>query len=224
MSVPVSGSRALRTAWAAFWWRRCSGGAVEELKVSSRNVTPDSLRAADLLERGRGPGLAFHHLGKQSQPHRDDLAVLGKPGNRLIQKGILIAVRSPRLLGQRPVSPPECHQHFPGMAGIEEIDEGVFSPSSKSDLQVPHEPAGGQPEIIPHQHNRLNMLAIAVPKSGDQFGVLLASLRMEPLLELVQDQQHLSLRRQDATPSQVCQRIDQPRSSGQVGTHLAQAP
>ena len=25
MSVPVSGSRAFSTAWAAFWWRRCSG-------------------------------------------------------------------------------------------------------------------------------------------------------------------------------------------------------
>ena len=29
MSVPLSGSRAFSTAWAAFWWRRCSGGAVE---------------------------------------------------------------------------------------------------------------------------------------------------------------------------------------------------
>ena len=67
------------------------------------------------------------------------------------------------------------------------------------------------------------MLAIALPKGGDQFRVLLTSLGMEPLLELVQDQQHLPLRRQDATPSQVRQRIDQPRSSGQFRTRLAQA-
>ena len=99
----------------------------------------------------------------------------------------------------------------------------MFSPSTRSDLQVPHEPGRRHPEIIPHQHNRLNMLAIAVPKSGDQFRVLLASLGMEPLLELVQDQQHLPLRWQDATPSQVCQRIDQPQSSGQFRTRLAQA-
>ena len=59
MSVPLSGSRAFSTAWAAFWCRRCSGGAVEALKVSSRNVTPDALRAAHLLERGRGPGLCL---------------------------------------------------------------------------------------------------------------------------------------------------------------------
>ena len=67
------------------------------------------------------------------------------------------------------------------------------------------------------------MLAIAMPKSGDQFGVLLTSLGMEPLLELVQDQQHLPLRWQDATPSQVRQRIDQPQSSGQFRTRLTQA-
>ena len=29
---------------------------------------------------------AFHHLGEQSQADRDDLPVLGQPGNRLIQK------------------------------------------------------------------------------------------------------------------------------------------
>ena len=103
------------------------------------------------------------------------------------------------------------------MARIEEIDEQRCSdPRTRSDLQIPHEPAGGQPEIIPHQHDGLNMLAIAMPKRGDQLRVLLASPRMEPLLELVQDQQHLVLRRQDATSSQVRQRIDQPQVLGAV--------
>ena len=110
------------------------------------------------------------------------------------------------------------------MAGIEEIDgRAMFSPSTRSDLQVPHEPARGQPEIIPHHHDRLDMLAVALPKGGDQFRVLLTPLGMEPLLELVQDQQHLPLGWQDATPSQLRQRIDQPQSSGQFGTRLAQA-
>ena len=54
------------------------GGAVE-LKVSSRNVNTDALGATDLLQRGRGPGLALDHLGEQSQADRDDLAVLGQP-------------------------------------------------------------------------------------------------------------------------------------------------
>ncbi len=49
----------------------------------------DSLGAAHFFERGWGPGFPFDHLGEESQPDRDDLPVLGKPGNRLIQKSIL---------------------------------------------------------------------------------------------------------------------------------------
>jgi len=38
----------------------------------------------------------------------------------------------------------------------------------------------------------LNMLSIAVPKSSNQFRVLLPSAGVQPLLELVQNQQHLT--------------------------------
>ena len=76
------------------------------------------------------------------------------------------------------------------MAGIEEIDQGAVFPFKQPDLQVPHETAGSEPEVIPHQHDRLNMLAIAVPERGDQFCVLFAPPGEEPLLELVQDDQH----------------------------------
>ena len=93
----------------------------------------------------------------------------------------------------------------------------MFSPFEQSDFQVTHEPAGGHPEIIPHQHNRLDMLAIAMTKGGDQFRVLLASPGEQPLLKLIQDQQNLTLRGQDATPSQVCQRINQPDPRGSSG-------
>src|SRR5438270_232014 len=40
MSLPVSGNSTFRSARAAFWWYRCSGGAVAALNVSSRNVAP----------------------------------------------------------------------------------------------------------------------------------------------------------------------------------------
>jgi hypothetical protein len=40
MSVPDSGSSAFSTVRTAFWCRRCSGGEVDALKVSSRKVTP----------------------------------------------------------------------------------------------------------------------------------------------------------------------------------------
>jgi len=38
------------------------------------------------------------------------------------------------------------------------------------------------------------MLAIAVPKSGDKFGVLFSTICKQPLLELVEHQQYLPLR------------------------------
>ena len=46
----------------------------------------------------------------------------------------------------------------------------------------------------------------------------------EPLLELVEDQQHLLARAQDPPAPQRRQRIDQVQSGGQVGAGLAQAP
>ena len=67
------------------------------------------------------------------------------------------------------------------------------------------------------------MLAIAVPKSRYQFGVLLASLRMKPLLELIDDQDHLPLGWEDASPSQLSQRIDQPKPTREFRTRLADA-
>ncbi len=183
----------------------------------------DALRAAHLFERGRGPGLPFHHLGEEGQSDRDDLPVLGQPGNRSIQEGIAIAAEIVVVFGQGPVSPPEGHQHLPGMTRIEQVHQGAVIPLEQSDLQVSHEPAGGEPEIVPHQHDGLEMLAVAVPQGGDQLRVLLAPAGVEPLLELIQDQQHLMLRRQDAAPPHVRQRIDQTQASWQFGTDLVEA-
>ena len=128
-----------------------------------------------------------------------------------------------RILREPAECPTKCHQDLSGVVQVEEINGCRVLPFQEADLQIPHEPSRRHPEIIPHQHNRLNMLAIAVTKSGDQFCVLLAPFGMKPLLELIEDQQHLPLRWQDATPSQVCQRVDQTHFFGQFLTRLAQA-
>src|ERR1700733_9016345 len=107
------------------------------------------------------------------------------------------------------------------MTWFKEIDESDVLIRDEIDLQVPHEATDGEPEIIPHQHHRLSMLAIAVPKSGDQLGVFLGSLGMQPLLELIQDEQHLTARNRAATLSQACQRIDQPEFWGEFRTRLS---
>ena len=109
------------------------------------------------------------------------------------------------------------------MVKVEEINGRRVLPFDEADLQVPHEPGRRHPEIIPHHHDGLDMLAIAVTKGGDQFRVLLTPPRKQPLLELIQDQQHLALGWQDATLSQVRQRLDQPQFSRQFRTDLAQA-
>jgi len=60
------------------------GGSGAECLFKERQT--DTFRTAHRLERGGGPGLPFDHLGEESQSNRDDLPVLGKSGNRLIQE------------------------------------------------------------------------------------------------------------------------------------------
>ena len=84
------------------------------------------------------------------------------------------------------------------MTRVKEVHQRTVVSFGQPDFQLPHEPAGGEPEVIADQHDCLNMLTIAMAKSGDQLRVRLASPRMKPLLELVQDQQHLVVGCQDA--------------------------
>ena len=89
----------------------------------------DALGAADLAQGRRRPGLPLDHLGEQGQPHRDDLAVLGQPGDRLVEEGVLVlGDQLARPLGQTPVGPAERRQHLPGVAQVEEIDGGDVLP------------------------------------------------------------------------------------------------
>ena len=66
------------------------------------------------------------------------------------------------------------------------------------------------------------MLAVALPQGGDQFRVLLTPLGMEPLLELVQDQQHLLPGTQHPSLPHRRQGIDQPDPRWQIGADLPQ--
>ena len=53
---------------------RRSGRRTERL-FEERNA--DTLRTTHGFQGGRRPRFALHHLGKQDQPHADDLAFLG---------------------------------------------------------------------------------------------------------------------------------------------------
>jgi hypothetical protein len=82
------------------------------------------------------------------------------------------------------------------MAGIEKINGGGVLSLDQFNLQFSHAPSRRHPEIVSHHHDRLNVLAITLTQSGNQFCVLLTPLRMEPLLELVKDEQELLPRTQ----------------------------
>ena len=99
-----------------------------------------------------------------------------------------------------------------GRGEVEEINGSGVLPWSKLDFQIRHEPGRRHPEIVPHHHDRLKMLAIALPQGGDQFRVLLTSLGMEPLLELIQDQQHFLPGTQHSSLAAASPGIDQPQS------------
>jgi hypothetical protein len=89
------------------------------------------------------------------------------------------------------------------MTGIEQIHQGAVFAFNQADFQFTHEPAGGEPEIIAQEHHSLNPRTVALAESGHQFRVPLIALGMEPLLELIQDQQHLAPGRQHAPLPQV---------------------
>ncbi len=87
------------------------------------------------------------------------------------------------------------------MAEVEKINEGRVLALEQLNFQVRHEPADREPEIVPDQDERLQMLAVALTQGGGQLGVFLGPPGMEPLLELVEDQEHLLAARQDAAAS-----------------------
>ena len=78
MSVPVSGKQGFQHRLGCFLVEAMLGRGCRGTEGFFEEGHSDSLSAAHLLERGRGPGLPLDHLGEQSQPHGDDLSVLGK--------------------------------------------------------------------------------------------------------------------------------------------------
>ena len=111
---------------------------------------------------------------------------------------------------QFPVGSAEGGQHLASVQKIEQIDQGDVRVRFQVDLQLAHEPAGSQPKIIPDQHDRLEVLAVALPQRGDQLGILLTLPGEEPLLELVQHQKHLLARVRNVRPRRSAQPCGPP--------------
>ena len=182
----------------------------------------DPFGAAHFLERGRRPCFALHHLGEQGQPDADDLAFLGQTGHGLFQELLLVLARFAAVFGKFAERPPKRRQHFSGVVRVEEINGGGVLSFDEANFQLPHEAGRRHPEVVPHHDDALHPAAVALPQGLHQFGVPLFLLGVEPLLELVEDDQHL-LARRDALPSAQCgQRLLQPQLGGQGRTPLPQ--
>ena len=60
------------------------------------------------------------------------------------------------------------------------------------------EPGGRHPEVVTNQHHALNVCAVALPQSIYQLRVGHHLVRVQPLLELIQHNQHLATAAQHA--------------------------
>ena len=179
-----------------------------------QELDADPLHPADLAQGRRRPRPPLDHLGEQRQPHRHDPAVRRQPGDRLIEERLLVARELGRPRRQRFVRPPERRQHPPRVPRLEQVHRRDVPVGDQLDVQLLHEPRRGHPEVVADQAERLDVLAVALPERRDQPVVApVAAAGEEPLLELVEHQQHLAAGRQ---PLAVPQK-DQAR--GEVGVN-----
>ena len=192
-----------------------SGGRTERL-FEERDA--DALRAAHFLERGRRPRLALHHLGEQGQPDGDDLAFLGQAGHGLFEKLLLVLAqcrwRSPASL---PKARPNAASTFSAWSRSKRSTAAEFWPSRSRTSNSRMNRVDRHPEIIPHHDDALHPAAVALPQGLHQFGVLFFLLGVQPLLELVEDDQHLLADGNALAPAQCRQRLFQTQVVGKAG-------
>ena len=98
------------------------------------------------------------------------------------------------------------------MAEVEEIDDGEVVALRRIDPELPHEPEQGHPEVVPHHHERLDPPAVAMTAVPAASSVSSSDAPgMEPLLELVDDEQNLVSSR-DSPPCTDSQRVPEAES------------
>ena len=128
----------------------------------------DAQRATDFFQSGRSPRLALHHLGEQGQANGDKLAVLGQPLDGRIDKRLVLGPEPVGSRRQSPVGPAERCQYDPRVRRVEQVHQCAVFSFDQPDLQGPHEPAGGEPEVVAHQDDGLHVLTVALTECVGQ--------------------------------------------------------
>jgi len=182
-------------------------GARTEGFFEKRDTDPGG--AAHFLQGGRRPCFAFHHLGKQCQTHGDDLTFLSQARDGLFQEFLLVFGRFPPAFGKLAKGAPECRQNFSRVIQVEQINQRAVLPFDKPDFQFPEETTDGQPEVVPHHDEALHVLTVALPNGLHELTVEFFFPGVEPLLELIEDDQHFFAGRSALPAAQSGQRVFQ---------------
>ena len=135
-----------------------------------------------------GPVPVLHHFSEKGQSHGDDPVFLGQLLHRLQHKLFLGRTDVLGVFGQLFLGPADGGEDLLGMTQVEKIDSLKVFLRHQFDFQVVHETGRGHPKVVAHQQQGLNMGAIALAEGLSQLPVVHAVFLVEPLLELVDDQ------------------------------------
>src|SRR5688572_19916826 len=98
------------------------------------------------------------------------------------------------------MSPAQGFEDCPGVPPIEEIDGECVPALHQRCVEVPQEPGRSQPEIVPDEEEALDTIPVALAKSADELSSSAGPPGVEPLLELIQDDQEFPARCQEGSP------------------------
>ena len=124
--------------------------------------------------------------------HRKDFTILRQIGNRTVQK--LMMRGRQRIAYQRKLSEcsTELDEHLPSMRRVEQVDHLHILPQGEWYFDLLHETTERHPEVVANQQDTLDPIAVALPQRIEQLRVGAAVHLVEPLLELIDNNQQLS--------------------------------
>ena len=142
-------------------------------------------------QRRRSPGPALHHLGEQAELDGAHHPLVRQAVDGLVHERQLLL----RELNPRGRQGAECTaergQDLPRVPRVEPVDTRAVLAVRKVHVQLAQERRDRHPEIIPHDDDRLDSRAVALPERLDQFRSLRCRVRVQPLLELIENEQEL---------------------------------
>ena len=145
------------------------------------------------------------------------------PDTACFKNSFCSLLASPAFSESLPKARPKAASTFRAWSMSNRSTRADVLPFDQPDFQIAQESADGQPKIVPDHHDALHLAPIALPQGLHQFGMLFVFLRMQPLLELVEDDQHLLARWNALTTAQRRQRLFQAQPVGQGRTAFPQA-